>query len=141
MSVKSDIKRILLELDEYTTELTQDLAFGIQGDLVEETPVDLGWAASNWWFGVGRPPTANTGRATDNAAVSGREAAQAATVAQVATYDIKSAQPIYITNGVPYIAKLNQGSSRQAPAMFVETIVMRNLRRVQAKANKRKELK
>lgn len=133
MGYKEDIKRIGIQLDELTSHLMQDLAFGIQGDLAEETPVDTGWAAANWWFGVGTPPVGNSGNKGD---VGGREAKQQSTVAEVASYQIKSAQPIYITNGVPYIRNLNEGSSRKAPAMFVDAAVMRNVRRVQALADK-----
>jgi len=32
----------------------------------------------------------------------------------------------YITNGVPYIKKLNEGSSKQAPARFIENTVLQN---------------
>lgn len=36
------------------------------------------------------------------------------------TFSVTPSQTIYITNRVPYIEKLNEGSSRQAPARFVE---------------------
>ena len=32
--------------------------------------------------------------------------------------------PLYVTNGTPYIESLNEGSSKQAPARFVETTLL-----------------
>ena len=33
---------------------------------------------------------------------------------------------VFLTNGTPYIGRLNDGSSRQAPARFIETSIMRS---------------
>jgi hypothetical protein len=39
-------------------------------------------------------------------------------------------QTIWILNGLPYIERLNEGHSQQAPAGFVETAIYRNVRPV-----------
>lgn len=77
------------------------------------TPVDTGRARNGWNITVGTPseiipPEGNY--SMPNIAQHGYETIISVTPDQV----------IYITNRVHYIEKLNGGSSRQAPARFVE---------------------
>lgn len=77
------------------------------------TPLDTGRARHGWNITVGAP--SNTvppeGKySMPNIAEHGYE-----TIVSVSTDQV-----IYITNLVPYIEDLNNGSSRQAPARFIE---------------------
>ena len=106
-----------------------DLTLGIHGTLVDEpeqggTPIDTGWASVNWWPAVGAAPTDNGGPVGEP---SSRSFGQAAGVAEVTRYSIESRQPLWISNRVPYISRLNDGSSLQAPAGFVERAIEVNL--------------
>lgn len=94
--------------------------------LVEATPVDTGRARSNWIVTTGSPtgivippyaPGRHLGRSeTANAAAAIRQAEAAlAARAPEAT--------IYIQNNVAYLARLNAGSSKQAPAGFVQKAI------------------
>lgn len=91
--------------------------------VVTETPVDTGRARSNWVVGTG-PSTAavdayapgtkgSTGGANTDAALQQARDFLAST-------DVKV---IYISNNLGYIQYLNEGSSAQAPAGFIEAAV------------------
>lgn len=79
------------------------------------TPVDTGRARANWIASLGTPMRV----ATDDEDLSGQETIVKATTIAVAR-KAGSGIPIFLSNNVDYIAKLNQGSSSQAPAGFVE---------------------
>lgn len=95
------------------------------------TPVDKGIARSNWIVTVGVP----TDRVIPAYAPGSRlgigeqaNAAQALSQAQTALN--RPRQPgtdVFIQNNVDYIERLNAGSSRQAPANFVELAVLAGL--------------
>ena len=72
------------------------------------TPVDTGRARGNWRVGIGGRPTGFDPNDTDaNAALAQGQSA-------IETW--KSGEgSIYITNNVPYIVPLDEGSSAQAP--------------------------
>ena len=102
----------------------QDVALEVHANVTEDTPVRTGWAANNWLPKVGRPRTDTVGspEAVDRTS---------ATTALVAITNWKSGDgPINITNNVPYIGRLNAGSSKKAPAGFVEKAVQRAIRKL-----------
>lgn len=96
--------------------------------LVYSTPVDTSRARLNWQAGIGsipdsvlyakpdKPPSPGYGGAT----------AVAAIIATARTY--AGGSYIAIANNAPYIQKLNQGSSAQAPALFVQQAIMVGIR-------------
>lgn len=112
-------------LDKFISKTTADLAIEIVRALVIDTPRDTNWAASNWIASIG---FAREGAVGSKDAVS--FAAQKLSLASIATgYDISKGE-IHITNNVPYIVKLNMGTSRQAPKMFVERAISEAIQRV-----------
>ncbi len=82
------------------------------------TPVDSGWARANWLASIGAPVTETAG---SEDAVSSAETAQREGLVAVATY--AGPEPVYVSNNVPYIARLNDGWSKQAPSRFVDRAV------------------
>lgn len=101
-------------------------AKAILQDLVYVTPVDTSTALSNWQIGLGAPsrvflPPYVPGRRGSSYAQSA-EAAFAAGVAELSRK--LPGQTIYISNVTPYIGDLNRGTSRQAPAGFVERAII-----------------
>jgi len=88
------------------------------------TPIDTGWARTNWIASVGGPAPSTAGT---REAVSA--AAQQASLAKLFGYKLAQG-PAYATNNVPYIAKLNEGSSKQAPAAFVQRAMLRAVKTV-----------
>lgn len=95
----------------------------ITADLIEVTPVDTGWAASNWVPSIGDPVTSPAG-SKDNIDRTGQDLG----VAEVAISYTIDQGPIWISNNVPYIESLNKGSSPQASAGFVERIINSRVR-------------
>lgn len=84
------------------------------------TPIDTRWASSNW---VPRIGGTFDGTAGSRGAVE--TGTQTAGVAQVAAGYTLAAGIVTITNNVPYIVRLNEGSSSQAPPGFVQAAILR----------------
>lgn len=103
--------------------------------VVLATPVDKGRARSNWLVELDAParttvePYApglggNTGGANAAAAIAQGQAT-------IALYNGDRNTAIAISNNLPYIGRLNEGSSLQAPAGFVEKAVQAAVKQVQ----------
>lgn len=97
-------------------ESIQKLAFLVEQTIVLATPVDTGHARANWIV------TVDTEHHTVVEAEDkvGRETLQNAKASLSAR---KPEQTIVIQNNVKYIAKLNDGSSAQAPKLFVQKAI------------------
>lgn len=80
------------------------------------TPVDTGWASSNWTLSVDKPNQDVLGSKQNIISVSPG-------IAEVLQFDINKNRAIFIQNNVPYIARLNSGWSKQSPAGFVESAI------------------
>ena len=76
-------------------------AFDLFGEIIKFTPVKSGRARGNWHIDVDRPDY----EITDN------------TIPSRPNYglDVRGFPNVYISNGLPYMAKLESGSSTQAP--------------------------
>lgn len=85
-------------------------ALAVDRELVLNTPVDTGRARSNWIPSLNVPEVrlVEPGQKPDVAA---------------ATASYKLSDIIFISNSLPYIKRLNDGHSKQAPAGFVEASV------------------
>lgn len=99
------------------------VALVVDQAIVMATPVDTGRARSNWIVSIGGPSTdIKPAYVPGEGGASG--AANAAKAIEQAAGEIakfKLAQhSIHITNNLPYIARLNDGYSAQAPAGFVQ---------------------
>lgn len=118
------LRQIFKELDAAISERVSEIALEIHGELVDNpptgTPVDTGWASVNWWPRIGSPATENGGPVGETGS---RLAGQLQGVAALAGFDYTVGLPIHITNNVPYIGRLNDGSSTQSPAGFVDDAV------------------
>lgn len=96
------------------------------------TPVDTGRARANWQTHIGGPPPGEVGAYPKGKAGSTGAAAAAQAIAQAegvaASYKAEhSGKDVYISNNLPYIGRLNEGSSEQAPAGFIEAAIMAGL--------------
>lgn len=99
-----------------------DVATAILRRLTFVTPVDTAKAISNWQIGIGSPVQADIGPYVFGQRTASGTAAYQAGVSKLAMK--KPGETIYISNLVPYIRQLNEGSSKQAPAGFVEQAVL-----------------
>lgn len=99
-------------------ETLKATAFAIDQALVTSTPVDTGRARSNWIVSLGSPTNEVVetygpgGASTQGALGQARDT--------LAGYTDGS---VYISNNVDYIGALNDGSSAQAPAGFIELAI------------------
>jgi len=121
------VRIITAALEEATERVISSIAINTTAELIERTPVDLGWARANWVPSIGAP---YTGGATDNpadGAIAGATAAQSNGVASMFGYRL-SRGAAFISNNVPYVTLLNQGSSDQAPAGFVQDAIKAGIR-------------
>jgi len=89
-------------------------ALNVHQRIVQKTPVDTGRARSNWLASIGSPATGTVG------------ASPSLTVQARRVFNNKSVPfgtNLYIANNLPYIERLNQGYSKQAPMHFVEMAI------------------
>lgn len=119
--------RLLARRLEVNADLTViATAIAINQTVVVATPVDTGRARGNWRAAIGGPDT----RVTDNEDKSG-----GSTISRnngiISRY--RGGSAVFLSNNLAYIVKLNQGSSAQAPAMFVEQAVATAQRAVRSR--------
>lgn len=120
MAQMSDLKGILNKAGNNVAanadRLVRRCALATDAAVVIATPVDTGRARSNWQVELGQAAT-GTVDALDK---SGQGAiSQGKRVID----GYKSGSTLNITNNLPYIERLNDGWSAQAPAGFVEKAV------------------
>lgn len=108
VNVKTGLKETVLVIDQI---------------LVTETPVDTGRARSNWVVGTGPSSAAINAYAPGEKGSTAGQNTQAALQQARDFLDANDVSVIYISNSLPYIQYLNEGSSSQAPAGFIEAAV------------------
>ena len=111
-----DMRRQAADIPPNVADHKRRIAIAASTNLIIATPVDTGRARGNWRVGIGRPITSPTG----NLDRSG-----SATINQN-TFNIQGSPDdadIFISNNLPYIQRLNDGYSAQAPAGFVEKAI------------------
>lgn len=120
------LEKKVVAIEKAASEAAKGAALEIVQDLAESTPVDTSMAVSNWQVTLGSPtfsqiPPHYPGDLGSTRAISSAETVANAKAALSAK---KPGQPIYITNNTDYIRTLNDGSSAQAPAGFIERAIM-----------------
>jgi hypothetical protein len=120
----NDVEAFILSLP-LNLMAARNVALHIIQDLIAVTPVDTGWAISNWQ--ISASPVAFVRPAyfpgeKGSTATANRSAAYAAAVQALSI--IPDGVPIYIGNAAPHIRRLNEGHSAQAPVGFIERAVM-----------------
>jgi len=111
------INKLSLQIEGNVEKGIRKVVLAIDNALVSSTPVDTGRARSNWLPNFNTP----TEETTKNTSPS---VAKAAVAAKVAAFDIDKHASVHLTNNLPYIGKLNEGSSDQQPAGFVRRAVL-----------------
>lgn len=108
-----------LQLDRFAAKangnmdlVVRKVCFDIFARVIMRTPVDTGRARGNWMAGVGTMPIGETG-AIDKGGAATAEAIQGVSLSA------KAGDIVYLTNTLPYILKLEQGWSSQAPSGMI----------------------
>lgn len=119
-------------LGENVDRAVKQIALAVHREVVQGTPVDTGKARSNWIVSINTPVTSEIKPYVPYPKFSkanGQQRSESgnfnAAVAQgeVVVASRRSGQTVYIQNNVKYIGRLNDGSSAQAPQMFVQRAV------------------
>lgn len=98
------------------SELVSSLGLQVYTNLVYTTPVDTGRARSNWQASVGTPKGGTRGVQEPFSLIIEAKA-------EFEASRIQKFPVLFIANNLPYIQRLNDGWSQQAPAGFVERAV------------------
>ena len=115
------MKKLALQVESGSIAVQQGAAEHLSRNLtMETTPVKTGQARNNWLLSVGSPDTRTIKQDTFDASGSERHAKNKYWIGKH-----KPGQDIYISNNLPYIKRLNEGWSKQAPAGFVEAAIQR----------------
>ena len=121
------IKKRAFDIEKEVNKAVRQVALVADRELVLSTPVDTGRARSNWFVNLNSP-----NRQIFEPYVPGEKGSTASSNSQAAIdqavltiFKRQIGQDIYISNNLDYIGKLNEGSSAQAPAQFVEAAVQR----------------
>lgn len=126
---RADVRIVVQGLRGFLDRIVRKIVLDCVAELVPATPIDTGWARSNWVPRIGRPfdDVAGSYPGTGGTLNFGPQNSGLSTVA--AAY--KTAQgSVYITNNVPYITLLNEGFSKQAPKGFVRQALERAIAKV-----------
>jgi glycerol-3-phosphate dehydrogenase len=119
MSYERDLS-IIGELTEEVRSKRNKLALRIDARVVQETPKDTSEAAGAWIVSDGRPNDADIKTKNPSAAIS--QGAAAIKGAKVFT-------ELFIQNTKPYIERLNEGWSLQAPSKYIDRIIEQEVAR------------
>lgn len=121
LSDKIQTAKVLRAIENAVTLDIQKMALKIherlRGNPPEGTPVDTGWASSNWIPSVGKADRATVGSKENVDQLAG-----GAGIAALMMWQLGDGQ-IFIVNNVPYIQALNNGHSQQSPSGFVDEAI------------------
>jgi hypothetical protein len=123
--------RISVQVENGVEQGVRDCADAVARSVIGGTPADTGRARSNWTVQMdeaykglfpARVPGSGGSTAEENAA-----AAVQAAEAEINGFHIDKHKSIHITNNLPYIGRLNDGHSEQAPKDFVRIAALAGL--------------
>lgn len=118
------IRAIVADLKNSSEKTVIKITTDVAANLVEATPVDIGWARANWVPAISAPYTADLSDVKPTSStVSTASGAQSRGLSEVITGYTLDRGKTFVSNNVPYITRLNDGSSQQEPAGFVQRAV------------------
>ena len=117
--------QVTAELERFVEQLMVKITLDLTANLIETTPVDVGWARANWIPEIGLREI-EPAPAPEGGGVAGANAKQAVAVSTVIAH-YQFPEKIQVGNGVPYIGVLNDGHSAQAPSGFVQRAINKTL--------------
>lgn len=100
----------------------QKIGMQVLRGVVMRTPVDTGRARSNWHVSLGSPVVIERDPYAPGEKLGIGEGANAQATITIGAATIEQAPAIgviYLTNGLPYITRLEHGWSKQSPAGMV----------------------
>lgn len=122
MSNQSDLS-ISVELAQDISKVARKTSFKVLNGVVLGTPVDKGEARGGWEVSIGSPISTESGLIDKSGGSAINKGQSVIASAKTIKYPT-----IWIVNNVRHIVPLNEGTSLQAPAKFVETAIKRATR-------------
>jgi hypothetical protein len=111
--VSGEFKSMDKEVVTFVNKANRLQAFETLTEIKRKTPVDTGRAKNSWVL------TNNKNEFKDAQRDGTRFSSPI-----IGPVSDRRIETLYLTNGTPYIEDLNRGSSRQAPARFIEKAVL-----------------
>jgi hypothetical protein len=119
----SDRERVTAAARRHLERAASRLMTRVHEKLLDTTPVDTGFAITNWIPSVGSPVLRTAGTYEEAVAGSLDRSPQQAGEKALRGYRLEQGN-LYDVNNVGYIEKLNAGSSSQEPAAFVQAAIV-----------------
>lgn len=109
--------RLGVAVERNADALVRKVAIAATQVVITSTPVDTGRARSNWLASIDDVRSENREPLGEGVAATGPALAEA--IAVIRGYDGNSHREVRLQNSLPYIERLNDGYSAQAPAGFI----------------------
>lgn len=128
---EADLNKFADDIGVRTEVVIKRLALEVFTGVVRKTPVDTGRARASWVIGIERPlnsPSLSPAQKFTPAEAERYAATELAELREIGPYST-----VFISNSLPYIEELENGSSTQAPEGMVAvtlTEVNRNLKKI-----------
>ena len=110
------VQRFADSIPEKVVSLHKKIGLEALRRVVLKTPVDTGRARGNWQVSIGDPALTMLEDAD-------RTGSDTIAIGTAQLENLKAYETIFLTNNVPYIIYLEEGSSKQAPAGMVKMTV------------------
>ena len=124
------MRKIAANIPSFSNGVKKGLAEGIDRELIISTPVDIGTARSNWVISLGAENTDFILAYAPGSHLGIAEKTNAFAAIIQGRHEIAGALPgqtIFLCNNAPYIGILNDGHSKQAPPLFIESAITRGI--------------
>lgn len=114
------------QIPEEANRIKKEVATAVATDLIVVTPVDESTALSNWQVGINAPVTFPLPAIVPGhkGSTENQSTTEAIAHADRVIKDVDPGEKTYVSNVLDYIGPLNDGSSSQEPAGFVERAVL-----------------
>ena len=110
------------EVQKVEKELVENIYNTLTGAPPDGTPIDSGWASSNWMVSIGKP---TSGVVPDRGSVSSMRKTSKNSLMNFLSSDLSTVSSIFVDNRVSYINLLNDGNhSNQSHTDFVDLAVL-----------------
>lgn len=130
LDLANDVDKMADQISQAASDQAVKVALTIVGDLAYKTPVDTSEALSNWVVSIGEGvgdivsgPIAPHFPGKQGSTYK-QSAAETVSKAKAKLATKKPGESIWITNSAKHIKYLNDGSSAQQPAGFVERAIL-----------------